>query len=571
MKQKILITAALPYINNVPHMGHIVGSHLPADVFYRFNKSMGNDVLFVGGSDEFGTASMITAREIGVSTKQLVDNLSQIHKQIYDKLGIAYTNYSGTSLPLHAEVTREFFAQLEQNGFIQEHTTDMLHCKHDNIFLPDRFVTGTCPRCGADGANADQCEVCGAVFAPDELLAPKCKFCGNTPEMQATKHLYFDLPKVSNKLSNWIESQKHIWRPHVYAEAKRWITEGLKPRAITRDLDWGVKVPVQGYENKVFYVWFDAPIGYISFVKQLGEQALKSYWQSPDTQIYHFIGKDNIPFHTVFFPGMLHANDTYQLPYNVVGLNFLNYEGKKFSKSKKWGVFCHKVLDSDIDIDALRAYLVTVIPESKDSDFKWEGFRDNTNSELVGKFGNLYNRSLNMIQKNFDGALNYELGESELTPEDKQLIEDIETYPTKIAQLFTNCEFREAYKAIMAFASVGNVYMEKQAPWNYIKNGDIESARKVLYLTLNLARALTIVASPILPSRCAQIWAEQLNLAGDPTAANMWAEANKVCIAKTHKINPPKPLFARVDDEILENLRTHFSEPFELSAQTIGE
>lgn len=572
MKEKILITAALPYINNVPHMGHIVGSHLPADVFYKFHKSMGNDAIFIGGSDEFGTASMITAREVGVSPKTLVDTLSVHHKKIYDKLNIEYTNYSGTSLPLHATVTQDFFLTLANNGYTLEEETNMLYCETDHIFLPDRFVNGTCPKCGAEGANADQCEVCGSVFSPDELLKPTCKFCGQSPEMKQTKHLYFDLPKVANQLNEWIDAQEKVWRPHVYAEAKRWINEGLKPRAITRDLNWGVRVPIQGFEDKVFYVWFDAPIGYISFVKQLGEDKLNAYWKNPNAKIYHFIGKDNIPFHTVFFPGMLLANGNYQTPYNVVGLNFLNYEGKKFSKSKKWGVFCHKVLDSDIDIDALRAYLVTVIPENKDSDFKWEGFRDNTNSELVGKFGNLYNRSLNMIYKNFDGKLDFEItNETILTNEDREVIAAIEEYPNKIASLFANCEFREAYKAIMAFASVGNVYMEKQAPWTLIKNGDIESARKVLYLTLNLARSLTIVAAPILPNRTAQIWTEQLNLEGNPTAPDMWKEAGKVCIPKEHTIHPPKPLFARVDDEILEKLRAHFQEPFDLSEIKIGE
>ncbi|MFA6860596.1 MAG: methionine--tRNA ligase [Clostridia bacterium] len=572
MKEKVLITAALPYINNVPHMGHIVGSHLPADVFYRFQRSFGRDAIFIGGSDEFGTASMIAARELNTTPKILVDSLKKVHKEIYDKLSIAYTNFSGTSLPLHANVTQDFFRKLKDNDFVLEESGNMLFCEKDNIFLPDRFVTGTCPKCGAENANADQCEVCGSVFSPEELLKPKCKFCGSTPEMKPSKHLFFDLTKISNKLSEWIESQKNVWRPHVYAEAKRWITEGLKPRAITRDLNWGVPVPVEGYEHKVFYVWFDAPIGYISFVKELGEKQYEEYWKNPSTKIYNFIGKDNIPFHTVFFPAMLLANGTYNMPYNVVGLNFLNYEGKKFSKSKKWGVFCQKLLTSDIDIDALRAYLVTVIPETKDSDFKWDSFKDNTNSELVGKFGNLYNRSLNMIQKNFNGQLDFEItNETILSDEDKELIASIKEYPEKIANLFENCEFREAYKAIMAFATVGNVYIEKQAPWTLIKNGNMEAAKKVLYLALNLAKSLTIVASPVLPTRCKDIWINQLNFAGDPTADDMWKEAGKISVEKSHKILEPKPLFARVDDEILEKLKNHFSEPFEISEFIVGD
>ncbi len=566
MKQKYLITAALPYVNNIQHLGHIVGCHLPADIFTRFQKSRGNEAIFVGGSDDHGTAVLISAKELGLETKELIDKLNIINHKIYNKLDIKYSYNSGTSTAIHSDITQDFFKRLDENGFIEERPSTMLFCKNDNIALADRFVEGTCPECGYDHAYGDQCDKCGATYETTKLINPHCKFCGEKAEVIETKHLYLRLDKLSDELNAWLESKRSVFRPTVLAEAKRWVNEGLLPRCITRDLPWGIKVPKEGFENKVFYVWFDAPIGYISITHELGGEALiKETWQNPDCKIYNFIGKDNIPFHTVFFPSMMIGAKKYQNATNVVGLGFMNYEGQKFSKSKNVGIFCDGLLNSDIDIDALRAYLVTVIPENKDSDFRWEGLKDNTNSELVGKYGNLFNRSLNMAWKNFEG--NLDIDENDFSPNelDLEMIEAIKTYPEKIAGLFEATEFREAYKQIMAFASVGNTYLEKSAPWTAMKEGRLEDARKILWLALNMCASLCIVASPILTKRTKELWQGQLGLVGDPTAEGMWEKASEFNIKKGLKTLAPTPIFARIDQDRINELKDQLSVRFDMS------
>ena len=581
MKKKVLITAALPYVNNLPHFGHIVGCHLPADVFYRYQKLIGNDPIFVGGADEHGSGNLISAKEYDMDPAIFVKKVGDIHRKIYEKLGISYSLNSGTHTKEHDEITKEFFLEIYKNGFIEERETEMLYCENDNIALADRFVVGTCPYCGFEKAYGDQCDKCGAVYDTDKLINPHCKFCGEPAVFKKTNHLYLKLDKIEAELDKWIEDHKNVWRPHVYGEAKRWIKEGLTPRAITRDIPWGISVPLEGYENKVFYVWFDAPIGYISITKELGGDALvKEYWQNDDCEIYNFIGKDNISFHSVFFPAMIIANRKYNLAHNVVGFNFMNYNGQKFSKSNKIGVFCDALLSSDIDIDTLRAYLVTVFPENKDSDFKWEGYKDVVNADLVGKFGNFFNRSLNMIYKNFEGKLDFEFSEDAklaiekldeegmskagLNEFDIEMIKAIRNYPDLIYNLYAKTEFRDAYREIMNFASVGNGYIEKSAPWALIKNGDVESAKKVLYLCLCMAKSLAICANPIIPNRTTEIWQEQLNMEGSPADDNAWELAGKIDIKKDHTTGAPKPLYARVDDEMLENRKAEFANILDL-------
>lgn len=581
MKKKVLITAALPYVNNLPHFGHIVGCHLPADVFYRYQRLIGNDAIFVGGADEHGSGNLISAKEYNMSPDVFVKKVGDVHRKIYEKLGISYSLNSGTHTKEHEEITQEFFLEIYKNGFIEERESEMLYCENDNIALADRFVVGTCPYCGFEKAYGDQCDKCGAVYDADKLINPHCKFCGEPAVFKKTNHLYLKLDKIEPELDKWIEDHKNVWRPHVYGEAKRWIKEGLTPRAITRDIPWGISVPLDGYENKVFYVWFDAPIGYISITKELGgEELVKERWQNKDCEIYNFIGKDNISFHSVFFPAMTIANKKYNLAHNVVGFNFMNYNGQKFSKSNKIGVFCDALLTSDIDIDTLRAYLITVFPENKDSDFKWEGYKDVVNADLVGKFGNFFNRSLNMIYKNFEGKLDFEfdqetkfaiknlnedkmlaLGLNEL---DIEMIKAIKSYPELISNLYAKTEFRDAYREIMNFASVGNGYIEKSAPWALIKNGDIESAKKVLYLCECMAKSLAICANPMIPNRTTEIWQEQLNFAGNPSDDNAWEMAGKIDIKKSHQTCAPKPLFARVDDEMLENRKAEFANVIDL-------
>ena len=583
MKKKVLITAALPYVNNLPHFGHIVGCHLPADVFYRYQKLIGNDAIFVGGADEHGSGNLISAKEYDMEPGEFVKKIGDIHRKIYEKLGISYSLNSGTHTKEHDEVTKEFFLEIYKNGFIEERESEMLYCENDNIALADRFVVGTCPYCGFEKAYGDQCDKCGAVYDTDKLINPRCKFCGEPAVFKKTNHLFLKLDKIEPELDKWIEDHKNIWRPHVYGEAKRWIKEGLTPRAITRDIPWGISVPLDGYENKVFYVWFDAPIGYISITKELGgEELVKERWQNKDCEIYNFIGKDNISFHSVFFPAMTIANGKYNLAHNVVGFNFMNYNGQKFSKSNKIGVFCDALLTSDIDIDTLRAYLVTVFPENKDSDFKWEGYKDVVNADLVGKFGNFFNRSLNMIYKNFQGKLDFEfnsetklaidtLNEEAMTKAglnefDIEMIKAIKSYPELISNLYARTEFRDAYREIMNFAGVGNGYIEKSAPWALIKNGDIESAKKVLYLCECMAKSLAICANPIIPNRTTEIWQEQLNFAGSPSDDNAWELAGKIDIARDQATCSPKPLYSRIDDEMLENRKAEFANVLDLKS-----
>ena len=561
-KKKILVTSALLYVNGLPHLGHVVGCWLPGDVFKRFHKTYGNDVVYISGTDDHGTTSYISAKEAGMEPSDYIAQMNGKMKKIAEKLCIDFDIFSGTNTQTHKDVTIDFFNEIYKNGYTVEQETNMLFCEHDKVALADRFVYGECPYCGYDKAYGDQCDKCGKTYELDELKNPKCSFCGKDAVKKTTKHIYISLDKLQPQLQAWVESKKDIWRPHVYSMTNKWFKEGLKPRCITRDIPWGIKVPLEGYEDKVFYVWFDAPIGYISITKELGgDEMVKDRWQNKDCEIYNFIGKDNIDFHAVFFPSMELACKKYNLAENVVGFNFLNFEGQKFSKSKKIGIFCDSLFDSDIDIDALRAYLVSIFPENKDSDFTYEGFKLNTNAELVGKYGNFFNRTLNMINKNFAGelAIDFEDIKNDLNENDNEMVEAITTLPGQIADLFAKTEFRAAYKEILRFASIGNTYLEKSAPWTLIKNGDIEGARKVLYLCLNMAKSLAIVASPIMPNRTTEIWTEQLAFAGTPADADKWEDASKINVSKTHKVNLPKPLFARIDDETIERYKATFS------------
>ena len=565
--KKRLITSALPYVNNVPHMGHIVGCHLPADIFNRFSKLKGYETLFIGGSDCHGTPALLTAKQLGKSVEEVVESLHNVHKKIYEKLNISYDIYSRTNSEKHYEIASEFFTDLYNKGFLEEKSQRMFYCEECKMYLPDTFVVGTCPRCGEEGANGDQCEKCTAVYALEDLINPTCKVCGKTPTICETKHMFFKLNEVQEKLDSWLDSKKEIFAPHVYAEAKRWIKEGLRPRAITRDVSWGIPVPLKGFDDKVLYVWFEAPIGYISFTEQAKQGGIKEFWQSEDSEIFNFLGKDNIPFHTVFFPSMLIANGKYNLAQKVIGLNYLNYEGQKFSKSKKIGVFCNQLLEENdlIDIDALRGYLTTVIPEQKDTDFKWEEYKSVVNSDLVGKLGNLFNRTLNMANKNFDGVLTCDINNVSLTPEDEEILNAIKTYPQEIADLFENHQFRQAFRRIMDFASVGNTYLEKTAPWSAIKqeNGT-EIVNKILYLCVSLCASLTIVASPILPTSMQKMAHEQLLLNIDFNERGLWDKASAIILPTTHKVGKPEPLYTRVDDERLNALKEFLSVPFEI-------
>ncbi len=401
LTEKRLITAALPYVNNIPHLGHIVGSHLPGDIFARFCRLKGYDILYIGGTDEHGTPSLLEAKKQNIPLNKFCTRIYKEHVKIYKWFNISYDNFSRTSKPIHHKLTQEFFKEVHKNGYISEGTIKQFYSEKDKMFLPDRYVTGTCKFCKYEHARGDQCEKCGKVLDTNTLLNPKSTLSGTKPIIKESKHLFLKTDKLSPKLNSWLKKQTH-WRHQVLNLALSWIKEGLKERCITRDLENGVKVPLEGYEDKVFYVWFDAPIGYISSTKEHTEK-WESYWKDKDSKIYHFIGKDNIPFHSIFWPASLIANKEYNLPHNVVGLQYLNYEGGKFSKTHKRGVFCENIPKTGINPDILRAYLTFVIPETDDTEFKWSDFESRVNADLIGNFGNFINRTLTFIDSKLNG------------------------------------------------------------------------------------------------------------------------------------------------------------------------
>nr|MDG6971107.1 methionine--tRNA ligase [Nitrososphaerota archaeon] len=390
-RERVLVLCALPYTNAVPHVGNLVGSHLPADIFARYCRLKGMDTLFVGATDENGTPTEVAALELGVTPKELTDTLYRVHRDIYQWFGISYDNFSRTSAPTHHKTSQEFFLKIYEKGYVSEGVLRLPYCEKDRLFLPDRYVEGTCPVCGYELARGDQCEKCSTLLDPIQLINPRCKVDGSPPVFKDSKQLFLELGKVHAVLQSWIGSNE-VWKAQVTSLAMGWLKEGLKKRSITRDLRWGVPVPLDGYRSKVFYVWFDAPIGYISATKEWGDakgdpEAWKKFWTDEGTRIYNFLGKDNIPFHTIFWPGMLFAHGGLNLPYDVVGLQFCNYEGDKISKSKNWGVFCESIPMAGLDPDIWRYYLIGIIPETRDTEFKWDDFKSKVNNELVANLG----------------------------------------------------------------------------------------------------------------------------------------------------------------------------------------
>lgn len=546
---KVLVTAALPYINNVPHLGHIVGSHLPADIFARYLRLKGYETVFVGGTDEHGSTSEIAAEALKVDIDKFCLTLHNEHKKVYDWLNISYDIFSRTSSKVHQETTVDFFNDVQKNGFISEGTMKVMYSPKENRFLPDRYVVGTCPICSYEKANGDQCEKCTSVLDASQLINPRSINSGDALEVRDSKHLFFKLNKLSAKLEKWIKKQSQ-WRIQVSNLALGWIKEGLKERCITRDLKHGVKVPVKGYENKVFYVWFDAPIGYLSFTKEVRPGDWQDFWDKKKGRIYNFLGKDNIPFHAIFWPGMLIAGDKYRLSDNVVGLQYLNYEGGKFSKSQKRGVFCEKLPLTGIDSDVIRGSLIPLIPETNDTEFKWNEFQQNINTGLLGNFGNLINRTASFVSSKLGGEVKKP---SKLSESDKELYLEIEKKSEKIGKLLESGEIRFAYIEFLALCSVGNKYFEDNKPWIVIKT-DEKKASEILYNCVALCNSLAILSSPFLPNSAKLIWS-QLNFKGKVDEVGNFDKAKKVELGKTHKINGPKLLFSRFTDEDLKKFK----------------
>ena len=554
-KQKIIVTAALPYINNIPHLGHIVGSHLPADVFARYCRLKGYETLFIGGTDEHGSASEIAAEKLRVNIEKFSDVLYKEHKKIYKWFNISYDNFSRTRTELHYKTTKDFFEKINQNGFISEGKIKVFYSEKEKIFLPDRYVIGECPKCGYSQANGDQCEDCTSIYDSSELLNPKSAITGDKVKLVETHHLFLRLDLLSKDIEKWIISRKNF-RKQVSNLALGWIKEGLKKRCITRDLKNGVKVPLKGYEKKVFYVWFDAPIGYISATKEITDK-WEGFWKNKNSKIFNFLGKDNIPFHAVFWPGMLIACGKYNLPENIIGLQYLNYEGKKFSKSKKIGIFCDKLTHSEIPSDVWRNYLVEILPETNDSEFKWEEFMERTNSDLIGNFGNFVNRTLSFINK----KLNSEIKKPKrLDEQDKKIIKELKQRHKKITNHLEKQEIRESYREFLALSSLGNKYLQENKPWENITNNNLKKAEKTIYICANLVSSLGVLSSVYLPETSKKIL-NQLNFKKEEIN---WDDASEFLIKKNHKINNAEKLFEILDKEKRKNIKEKVSIPTDI-------
>ncbi len=498
--KRYTITAALPYTNGPIHIGHLAGVYVPADIYARYLRLTGEDVLFVCGSDEHGVPITIKAKNEGVSPQDIVDKYHAIIKNSFEEFGITFDNYSRTSAKIHHDTASEFFTTLNDKGEFLEETTEQLYDEEANQFLADRFVIGTCPKCGNEESYGDQCENCGTSHNATDLINPKSAITGNVPSLKQTKHWFLPLDKHEAFLKEWIlKGHKKDWKPNVYGQCKSWIDDGLRPRAVTRDLDWGIPVPAEGGEGKVLYVWFDAPIGYISSTKEWAAREGKDwepYWKSEDTKLVHFIGKDNIVFHCIIFPAMLKSEGSYILPENVPANEFLNLEGNKLSTSKNWAVWLPEYLeDFPNQQDVLRYALTANAPETKDNDFTWKDFQARNNNELVAIFGNFINRVVVLTNKYYSGIVP---APNALTQVDEDTLATVKAYPDVITSSIERYRFREAGQELMNLARLGNKYLADEEPWKVIKV-DEDRTKTIMYVALQIASALATLSEPFLP------------------------------------------------------------------------
>jgi methionyl-tRNA synthetase len=542
--KRYTVTSALPYANGPVHIGHLAGVYVPADIYVRYLRMKGRDVIFIGGSDEHGVPITIKARESGVSPKTIVDKYHTMIRDSFAEFGISFNIYSRTSNSMHHQTSSAFFEKLYREGKFIEKTSDQFFDTEAGQFLADRYITGTCPFCNNERAYGDQCEACGTSLSPEELIQPRSTLSGSAPVMKSTKHWYLPLHEYEPWLREWIlEGHKEDWRPNVYGQCKSWIDQGLQPRAVTRDLNWGVKVPIEGAEGKVLYVWFDAPIGYISATRELTDDWEK-YWKDPETRLIHFIGKDNIVFHCIIFPAMLKAEGSYILPDNVPSNEFLNLEGDKISTSRNWAVWLHEYLnDFPGKQDVLRYVLTANAPESKDNDFTWKDFQARNNNELLAILGNLVNRTMVLTHKFFGGRVPEITG---LTSEDQAVLDQLAAFPHKIAENIENFHFREALSQMMNLARLGNKYLTDQEPWKQIKT-DEKRVMTVLNVSLQICASLTLVASPFLPFTSIRM-RNMLKV-----EAPSWEDAGKTNLLPPGTIlGAPEFLFTRIEDEEIQ-------------------
>lgn len=547
------ITAALPYTNGPIHIGHLAGVYVPADIYARYLRGTNKDVAFVCGSDEHGVAISMKAKKEGITPKEVIDKYHAIIKKSFLDFGITFDNYSRTSAQVHHNTASEFFKNLYDKGDFIEETTEQLYDAEAKQFLADRFVIGTCPKCGHEEAYGDQCENCGSTLSATELINPKSTISGAVPTLKETKHWFLPLDRYEDFLKEWIlEGHKNDWKPNVYGQCKSWIDDGLKPRAVTRDLDWGIPVPVPGGEGKVLYVWFDAPIGYISSTKEWAAREGKDwepYWKDENTKMLHFIGKDNIVFHCIIFPSMLKAHGDFILPENVPANEFLNLEGNKLSTSKNWAVWLHEYLEDFPDMqDVLRYTLTANAPETKDNDFTWKDFQARNNNELVAIFGNFINRVVVLTNKYYNGVLPTPAAFTDI---DKTTLEEVKKYPGIISSSLERYRFREAGQELMNLARLGNKYLADEEPWKVIKQ-DEERVKTIMYVALQIASALAVLSEPFLPFTSTKL-KNILNVAAADTTVQ-WDTVSTldVLLPAGHTINKAELLFRKVEDKEIE-------------------
>ncbi len=542
--KRTLVTCALPYANGPVHIGHLAGVYVPADIYVRYLRLRGKEVLYVCGSDEHGVPITIKARQLGCSPQDIVDKYHNIIKESFKALGINFDVYGRTSSKIHAETASEFFKRLYDKGKFITRESEQYYDPEAKTFLADRYIVGTCPKCGSEGAYGDQCEKCGSTLSPEELINPKSKLSGAEPIKKKTTHWYLPLDKDEQWLREWILEGHKEWRTNVYGQVKSWLDSGLQPRAVTRDLDWGVPVPVEGAEGKVLYVWFDAPIGYISNTKELLPDSWEKWWKSPDTKLVHFIGKDNIVFHCIVFPSMLKAyGDGFILPENVPANEFLNLEGDKISTSRNWAVWAHEyVQDFPGKEDALRYVLTANAPETKDNDFSWKDFQTRNNSELVAVFGNFVNRAIVLTHKYFGGKVPA-LGE--LQEVDRAALAEIPALKASLEKNIENYHFREALKDAMGIARVGNKYISDTEPWKVAKE-DMARTATILNVSLQLCAWLSVAFEPFTPFACARL---RKMLDCSPS----WDSIGQMgLLEEGHAIGAAELLFTKVEDDQIE-------------------
>lgn len=541
------VTSALPYANGPVHIGHLAGVYVPADIYVRYLRSKGRDVVFICGSDEHGVAITLKARKEGITPQQVVDKYHEQIKKSFKDFGISFDIYHRTSSKTHHETAAEFFKKLYDDGKFVEQSSKQFFDPIEKQFLADRYIKGTCPTCSFPEAYGDQCENCGSTLSPGELINPKSMLSGAEPTMEETKHWYFPLDQYEDWLKEWILKEHKEWKPNVYGQCKSWIDNGLKPRPMTRDLDWGISVPLKDAKGKVLYVWFDAPIGYISATKDWAKETGKNwedYWKKEDTRLIHFIGKDNIVFHCIIFPALLKAEGSYVLPDNVPANEFLNLESNKISTSRNWAVWLHEYLEEFPDKqDTLRYVLTANAPETKDNDFTWKDFQARNNSELLAIFGNFINRAVVLTHKYFDGLVP-SLGE--LTPEDQSTIDALKAFPEKIGGSLDQFKFREAVNHLMDLARLGNKYLADTEPWKLIKT-DPERVKTIMNIAIQISGNLAVLSEPFLPHTAQKLFKTI------PVNGVKWENAGSIELVNSGALlGEQQYLFERIEDEQIE-------------------